>query len=182
MNYRHSVKNLLGIEYLITFDLFRMFCLNLKYLYHIIVIAMLIDPLSYASSNSLLLLGDSVDRGIVHSWCKFHGEGKPIGSKNQTWAISRDWGDGSILYKPQRWIRNTPTHMCENSYGDRITYWDPHLTSRTSTLFRFLPMIPTQIQRLGLHVPLSYSGMSSGIRTASSSIPLNGTFSLCMKI
>ena len=92
----------------------------MKYLYHIIVIAMLIDPLSYASSNSLLLLGDSVDRGIVHSWCKFHGEGKQIGSKNQTWAISRDWGDGSILYKPQRWIRNTPTHMCENSYGDRI--------------------------------------------------------------
>lgn len=90
----------------------------MKYLlYRILVIGLLVF---YVSSNSLLLLGDSVDRGIVHSWCKIHGEGKPVGSKNETWAISRDWGDGSILYKPQRWVRNTPTHMCENSYGDRI--------------------------------------------------------------
>jgi len=86
----------------------------------IVMTMILMYPFIFASSNSLLLLGDSVDRGIVHAWCKKHGEGNPIGLKNETWAISRDWGDGSILYKPQRWIRNTPTHMCENSLGDRI--------------------------------------------------------------
>ena len=92
----------------------------MNFIFCMVIVAILIDPYLFASSRSLLLLGDSVDRGIVHSWCKRHGEGNPVGSKNESWAISRDWGDGSILYKPQRFLTNTPTHMCENSYGDRI--------------------------------------------------------------